>query len=754
MRPAAGETGNKPGFSYLEAPNPRGGPARAQPGGGPLDDLESVIDAGFVEGLRGARPGARAPANRPEVKSVVKKRRPASPGPSPTAGQKGRNRESDDDAEEWEAIDDEVAEPAPKRRPPPQNTPTDVMVPDTITVANLAQAMGVEPRRVLRKVGEMGLDDAKGFDYMLPSELASLVVLEFNMNPVVTSSVEHDPFDVEARPPPESWSDYSSRPPVVTIMGHVDHGKTTLLDSLRKTSVAASEAGGITQHIGAFSVPLQNASPSDPPRTVTFLDTPGHAAFSAMRRRGAQTTDIVVLVVAADDGVMPQTIEAIKHSKEANVPIIVAVNKCDKPGAKPEKVLEGLIRENVQVEDMGGDVPCVMVSGLKGTGLDQLVETISTVAEIQLDVRGDATGPVEAVVLETELERGRGNVATVLVKRGTLRTSQLLVAGTSLCRVRSIVDESGKTLTSAGPSTPVQVLGWRELPAAGDLALEIQESEGRKAEDIAKRVVEARKQRKKREEGWRMLEKMNEARAKRRKEREVEKAAKKKRGSKPGDDAQEADPEPLEKVLPVVVKGDVHGSVEAILEVIQALPQDEVKVKVVSSGVGPVTEDDIRQASVDEGVILAFNGKPIPPRLMHHALSENVRIRQHKIIYQLIDDMKDLLSDMLAPEIKIDVVGEASVQQRFSITVKGKGDEVIAGSKVDSGKLAKNGLFRLMRKDVQLWEGQLKSLKHFKKDVSEISKGNECGIALDGFEDFEPGDLIQSIVKTEIKRRL
>ncbi|KAJ3336533.1 hypothetical protein HDU93_002636 [Gonapodya sp. JEL0774] len=744
------------------------------PAGEDGDAIEFELDADFVEELPRAKTVREDVANKdrlamkPERKDAPKKPRPASFAPRRTSPTKV-DSDPDPILEVWdEALDEDDVDTIDfggdrarhrrRRRTEAIRTPqkpVDVLVPDSITIANLAQAIGADPRRVLRKVAEMGLEGVAGVDHMLPSELASLVVLEFNMNPVVTSVAESDAFDVQPRPPPPSWSSYPVRPPVVTIMGHVDHGKTTLLDTLRKTAVAASEAGGITQHIGAFSVKLSppESDPSAPPRTVTFLDTPGHAAFITMRRRGAQTTDIVVLVVAADDGVMPQTIEAIKHAKESNVPVIVAINKCDKPGAKPERVMEGLLREGIQVEEMGGDVPCVSVSGLKGTGLDELVETIATVAEIQLDVRGDPSGPVEAVVLESKVERGLGNVATVLVKRGTLRPSQHLVAGTSMCRVRAILDESGKALTSAGPSTPVQVHGWRELPAAGDLTLEVQDGDGRKAEDLAKRVVEARKERKKREEGWKMVEQMNEARAKRRKEREIEKAVKKKKGKQVVGGTMEEEPEEL--VLPIVVKADVHGSVEAILGVIDSLPQSEVQVKVISSGVGPVTEEEIRQASVDGGVVLAFNLKPsVPPRIMHLALSEGVRVRQHTIIYQLIDDMKDLLSELLPPEIRVDILGEANVLERFEITVKGKADEAVAGSKVEAGKITKNGLFRIMRNGVELWEGHLKSLKHFKKDVTEITKGNECGISFDGFAGFEPGDVIQSIVKTEIKRHL
>nr|KAJ3422964.1 hypothetical protein HK105_005313 [Polyrhizophydium stewartii] len=383
-----------------------------------------------------------------------------------------------------------------------KSAPKNILLPEGISIANLGTLLGVKYEALAKKMRTLGFENTES-DYVLPAETASLVVLDYGMNPIV---IETEIDDLEPRPKPEDWSAFPLRPPVVTIMGHVDHGKTTLLDSLRKTSVAAGEAGGITQHIGAFSVLLPSG------KRITFLDTPGHAAFSAMRARGAQVTDIVVLVVAADDGVMPQTVEAIKHSLAANVPIIVAINKCDKPGINLKKAKEGLIRYDIIPEDFGGDVPTVAVSGLTGKGLDELEETILTVSEV-LDLRGDAEGPCEATIIESKLSRERGNVATVLVQRGTLRPGDVLVSGTTWCKARRLLDENGKELLEAGPSMPIEVMGWKELPAAGDLVLQAE------SENQAKRVVQDRIRRDEQLRSVKMIEESNERRSKEKQER-------------------------------------------------------------------------------------------------------------------------------------------------------------------------------------------------------------------------------------------
>ncbi|KAJ3305111.1 hypothetical protein HDV03_002038 [Kappamyces sp. JEL0829] len=520
-------------------------------------------------------------------------------------------------------------------------------------------------------------------------------------------------------------------------MGHVDHGKTTLLDSLRKTSVAAGEAGGITQHIGAFSVVL----PSQ--KTITFLDTPGHAAFSHMRKRGAQVTDIVVLVVAADDGIMPQTIEAIQHSLKAQVPIVVAINKCDKPGVDPQKIKESLLRHEVIVEDMGGEVPAVNISGKTGLGLEELEETILAIAEIA-DYRGDPTGLVEGIIVEAKLSKQFGNVATMIVQRGTLRPGAIVVAGNTWCRVRRMIDEYGRPLTSAGPSSPVEVLGWKELPDAGDVVLEA-DSEG-----LAKRVISNRKRREELQRSAKAIEEINEKRTLQKalvqeaKEKEDRTQKKKPRLQR------EEKTEAKTNELRVIVKGDVHGSVEAIEGVIGGLPSHEVYCEVVSSGVGTVTESDVEYARVTNAMIYAFN-VPVHRSISNAAEESKVTISSHNVIYTLVDSIKAEMSKLLVPERVTNVVGEAAVQAIFGITIKKKVDN-IAGCKILNGKITRQGTIRVVRNGEIVHEGSIKTFKHHKKDILEASKGLECGIAIEGFSDVQEGDTIQSISIVEKPR--
>ncbi|KAJ3046038.1 hypothetical protein HDV00_003787 [Rhizophlyctis rosea] len=559
----------------------------------------------------------------------------------------------------------------------------------------------------------------------LSAEDASSVALEYNMEPIVpTDSGE----DLEPRLEPEDWSTYPSRPPVVTIMGHVDHGKTTLLDSLRKTSVAAGEAGGITQHIGAFSVVLPSG------QRITFMDTPGHAAFSAMRARGAKTTDVVVLVVAADDGIMPQTVEAIKHAKAADVPIIVAINKCDKPNVKIKAVKEGLLQHEVILEEYGGEIPAVEVSGLTGKGLDELEETIVTLSEV-MDLRGDPEGHVEAVVVEAKQAHGRGNVATLLVKRGTLRPGAVIVAGNVWCKVRSLHDENLNTMQEAGPAQPVEVIGWKGLPEAGDEVLEAE------SEDLAKEVIETRLNRVRRTEEEKGREQLNEKRARRKAMDEA--------------DNQEATPtletENGEKVLHLILKADVQGSLEALVESIYALPAHEVRANIVDSGVGPVNPSDVKMAEATgvSAKIIAFNvpkGKQIPNTV-------TVDIREYNIIYRLLDDVKEMLSDMLPMEVVMEVTGEAEILDTFQINIK-KGTDMVAGCRVNTGVIKKANKVRVMRGGEKIYDGELKNFKHHKKDITEASKGLECGMNFENFKEFQKGDIIQGYSVTERKRKI
>ncbi|KAI8916813.1 P-loop containing nucleoside triphosphate hydrolase protein [Entophlyctis helioformis] len=559
------------------------------------------------------------------------------------------------------------------------------------------------------------------------------------MNPVVQ---ETQTIDIKPRPEPQDWSPYPLRPPVVTIMGHVDHGKTTLLDSLRKTSVAAGEAGGITQHIGAFSVLL----PTGP--RITFLDTPGHAAFSAMRERGAQTTDIVVLVVAADDGVMPQTVEAIKHAQAANVPLIVALNKCDKPGVNTKKVKEGLLRHNIVLEEFGGEIPAVEVSGLTGKGLDELEETILTLSEV-LDMRGDPDGLCEATVVEAKLNRERGNVATVLVRRGTLRPGSVLVAGNVWCKVRRLLDENGSEVEQAGPSTPVEVMGWKELPQAGDSVLQAE------SEQLAKRVVQSRKRHAEYLAGIEAIETMNQKRMQEKAIRAEAADGSAEAGSGPATAAAEAFKAASDgkKELRLILKADVHGTLEALEGVLQGLPSHEIQATAVSAGVGAVTDSDIQMAIATGARILAFN-VPCERRILNEAASHRVVIRQHNIIYKLIDDVKEMMCDELPPELIDEVLGEADVLQIFHINVKGKITEPVAGCRVTNGKVMRSHKVRIVRDGATLYTGSLKTFKHHKKDVNEASKGLECGMALDGFTDYRVGDVIQAFQTNERRRTI
>eukprot|EP00842_Homolaphlyctis_polyrhiza_P002398 jgi/Hompol1/3159/HPOL_003144-RA len=637
------------------------------------------------------------------------------------------------------------------------NVQKNVYLPEAISVSNLGTLLGVNYEKLASKMKRLGFASTES-DYVLNQETASLIVMEFNMNPIV---VETKIEDLEARPEPEDWSVFPLRPPVVTIMGHVDHGKTTLLDSLRKTSVAAGEAGGITQHIGAFSVVLPSG------KRITFLDTPGHAAFSAMRERGAQTTDIVVLVVAADDGVMPQTIEAIKHSSNAKVPIIVALNKCDKPGIDLRKVKESLLRYDVILEEYGGEIPAVEVSGLTGKGLDELEETILTVSEV-MDLRGDPEGPCEATVIESQLNRERGYVATMLVQRGTLRPGDVLLCGNTWCKARRLMDENGEDIEQAGPSTPVQVMGWKELPNAGDLVLQAE------SEAHAKRIVQNRERRQEQLKNLEVIEETNERRAKDRITRQEQEAAGKNKTPAVQHET-DADSKPE---LRLIIKADVHGSLEAIQNVIQGLPTHEVAVTVTSSGVGPANMTDVTLAQVAKGEavengmrvsskphqarrltataakIIEFN-LPSDRKVFREAKTQKVDIRPYNIIYKMIDDIKELMSELLPPDIVKEVTGEAEVMQVFQINTKAKGLESVAGCKIINGRLLRTGLVRVIRQGETILEkGTIKTFKHHKKDITEANKGLECGIGLEGFTDYQQGDIIQAFKVTEVRRKI
>ncbi|KAI9304402.1 translation initiation factor IF-2 [Cunninghamella echinulata] len=623
-----------------------------------------------------------------------------------------------------------------------ENQVRDVFIPEIINVSNLSKILGVRLEQVISTMNELEMGSTK-HDRMLNSDESSLIAMQLNLNPIVD---ERQSLDLYPRPPPADTSNLPSRPPVVTIMGHVDHGKTTLLDTLRKTSVAAGEAGGITQHIGAFSVTLPSK------KSITFLDTPGHAAFSAMRARGAQVTDIIVLVVAADDGVMPQTQEAIQHAQNAGVPLVVAINKCDKPGVDTSHVKQELARYNVHLEEIGGDVPCVEVSGLTGLNLDQLEETISTLSEIlELKAEQDNLG-AEGVVLESQIEKGRGNVATVLVNRGILKPGSVVVAGNTWCKVRSMTDHQGKPVKQALPGTPVK--------------------------SMAKTVISNRITRQQRDQQLRDLEVINEKRRQQREILEHERLAEKQyqkemmmyqRG------LSDEVPDSLNKRLSAVqktlqedgiidsqdktlefraiVKGDVSGTVEAVTDCLSGLQNKQIRVKVVHGGVGQISEGDIQLAAACEGQVIGFNVKA-DKKVLSEASRLGVPVKSYSIIYKLLEDVKDKLGDMLPPIITTQVVGEATILQVFDISIKGRETKPVAGCRVTNGSISRNGQVRIIRDKKTLWEGQLDALRQVKKDINEAKKGLECGMSFDGFDGFKEGDVIQHVQTIETKQKL
>jgi translation initiation factor IF-2 len=585
----------------------------------------------------------------------------------------------------------------------------EVVLPETITIQELANRMaerGVDVIRNLMKMGQMHkITDT------IDADTAQLVAEEMGhtVRRVSDADVEEGLFG-EA----DETGDQASRPPVVTIMGHVDHGKTSLLDAIRKTNVVKGEAGGITQHIGAYQVtsPLGGK--------ITFIDTPGHAAFTAMRARGARVTDIVVLVVAADDGVMPQTIEAINHAKAAKVPLIVAINKIDKPEAKPERVRTELLQHDVQVESMGGETLEIEVSAKAGTNLDKLLEVIQLQSEI-LDLKANPDRAAEGTVIEAKLDRGRGPVATVLIERGTLKQGDIVVAGAEWGRVRALINDQGEQVSSAAPSVPVEVLGFNGAPEAGD-RMAVVENEARAREITAYRARLKREKAAARggSQGRSLVELM--------------KAAKDSAGR---------------KEFPLIIKGDVQGSVEAISASVEKLGNDEVRARVLHTGVGGVTESDITLAQATGAVVVAFNVRA-HKEAREAAERSSVEIRYYSIIYDLVDDVKQAMSGLLAPTMRETLIGNAEIKQVFNITKVGN----IAGCIITDGKVERGMGVRLIRDNVVIHEGTLKTLKRFKDEVKEVQVGQECGMAFANYEDMRAGDVIECFRTEEIKRSL
>ena len=585
----------------------------------------------------------------------------------------------------------------------------EVTIPETITIQELANRMAeraVDVIRLLMKQGQM----VKITD-VIDADTAQLVAEELGhtVRRVAESDVEEGLFDVVDEP-----GNLVPRPPVVTIMGHVDHGKTSLLDAIRSANVVSGEAGGITQHIGAYQV----ASPSG--AKITFIDTPGHAAFTAMRARGAKVTDVVVLVVAADDGVMPQTAEAIQHAKAAKVPMIVAINKIDKADAKPDRVRTELLQHEVQVESLGGETQEVEVSATKKMNLDKLLEAIGLQAEI-LDLKANPTRAAEGTVIEAKLDRGRGPVATVLVQRGTLRVGDIVVAGAEWGRVRALVSDTGATVTEAGPSAPVEVLGFREPPEAGD-RLAVVENEARAREVTGYRVRQKRDNAAARAGGGRgSLEQMMT---------QLKTAAGR-------------------KEFPLLIKGDVQGSVEAIIGALDKLGTDEVGARVLLAGVGAITESDVTLAAASGAAIIGFNVRA-HKEAREAADRSGTEIRYYNIIYNLVDDVKAAMSGLLAPTLRETMLGNATILEIFNVSKVGK----VAGCRVTDGTVERGANVRLIRDNVVIHEGKLSQLKRFKDDAKEVTAGQECGMAFENYQDMRQGDVIECYRVETIQRTL
>ncbi|WP_138378957.1 translation initiation factor IF-2 [Luteithermobacter gelatinilyticus] len=581
----------------------------------------------------------------------------------------------------------------------------EVVVPDFITVQELANRMTEKASDVIKALMKMGV--MATINQTIDQDTAELIVEEFGHT---VKRVSESDVEMDLQGPEDKEEDMLPRPPVVTVMGHVDHGKTSILDALRKTDVAAGEAGGITQHIGAYQVKLADGA------RITFLDTPGHAAFSAMRSRGAQVTDIVVLVVAADDGIMPQTIEAISHAKAADVPIIVAINKIDKPEANPDKVRQDLLQHEVFVEKMGGEVLDVEVSAKTGLNLDKLEEAILLQAEI-LDLKANPNRDAEGIVVEAKLDKGRGPVATVLVKRGTLRVGDVFVAGSEWGRVRALVNERGQQLKEAGPSTPVEILGLQGTPEAGD-EMVVVENEA-KARDVSE----------------------FRSRQKKEKQSAVPKASLEAMFSKLAEKEAAS--------VPVVIKADVQGSVEAISGALENLSTDEVRAHVLHAAVGGISETDVQLAAASSAPILGFNVRA-SRQAAALAQQEGVEIRYYSVIYDLVDDMKAVMSGLLAPELKEKIIGTAEILEVFSAGKAGKA----AGCLVTDGVVRRGAKARLLRDDVVIYEGDLGSLRRFKDDVKEVKAGTECGMNFENYNDLKKGDIIECYEVQEVNREL
>ena len=625
-------------------------------------------------------------------------------------GKKGRNQDVDLDSDKWRGAKKGKKLPKIENQhgfqAPTEPVVHEVIVPETITVAELAHKMAVKAVEVIKALMKMGM--MVTINQVLDQETALIVVEE--MGHIGKAAEADDPEAFLDEGGEHIEAEKLPRPPVVTVMGHVDHGKTSLLDYIRRTTVVAGEAGGITQHIGAYHVETHKG-------VITFLDTPGHEAFTAMRARGAQATDIVILVVAADDGVMPQTIEAINHAKAAGVPIVVAVNKIDKEAANPEKIRQELTQYGIVPDEWGGDVQCINISAKKGMNIDALLDAVLLEAEV-LELKAAVEAPAKGIIVESRLDKGRGVVVTLLVQSGTLKKGDMLLAGTAFGKVRAMLDENGKEIKEAGPSIPVEILGLSDVPNAGEDAIVL--ADEKKAREIAlfrqgkyRDVRLAKQQAAKLENLFTHME-----------SGEVQS-------------------------LPIIIKADVQGSYEALAGSLNKLSNDEVKINIIHSGVGGITESDVNLALASEAVIVGFNVRA-DGGARKLAENEGVKIRYYNIIYDVIDDVKAAMSGMLSPEEKEQVLGLAEIRQVISISKVGN----IAGCMVIEGLVKRDAKVRVLRNNVVIFTGELESLKRFKDDVKEVKKGFECGLTIKNYNDIIEGDQLEFFEIVEVERKI
>ena len=583
---------------------------------------------------------------------------------------------------------------------------TEVEIPETITVGEFASKIGKTGAEIVKKLMMLGV--MATMNQSIDFETAELIASDYDITVNKEIVLTKEDLLMQERPEEDKPEDLQERPPVVVVMGHVDHGKTSLLDAIRHTSVTSTEAGGITQHIGAYGVKLNN-------RDITFLDTPGHEAFTTMRARGAQVTDIAILVVAADDGIMPQTIEAINHAKAAGVQIIVAINKIDKDGANPDRVRQSLVEYGLVPEEWGGDTICVEVSAKKQINIDGLLEMVLLVADMQ-ELKANPNRAAEGTVIEARIDKSRGPIATVLVQNGTLNVGDFIIAGTSVGRVRAMVNDKGRRVKMAGPSTPVEILGLNEAPSGGDNLMVVSN------EKLARDVAEQRKQ-EIQENKFNQVVKVSL------------------------DNLFSQIDEGNMKELSVIIKADVQGSVEAVKQSIEKLSNNEVRVRAIHGGVGAINESDVMLADASNAIIIGFNVRP-DVGAVSAAEQHDVDIRLYRVIYQAIEEMEAAMKGMLDPEYKENVIGYAEVRQTFKVSGVG----TIAGCYVTQGKIQRNADIRLVRDGIIIHEGKIDSLKRFKDDAKEVSENFECGLGIENFNDIKEGDTIECFVMEEIER--